>query len=379
MSGIFLIQNDGTLVEMTEASYDSESLLQELLAKYPSLLAGDQMESANPRRWLLIRREMPVPSEAGGSDRWSLDHLFLDQDAIPTLIEVKRSCDTRIRREVVGQMLDYAANAVLYWPVEEFRSHFNRECEAAGTDPDEALRKFLGEESNPDEFWQRAKTNLQAGKIRTIFVADVIPNELRRIVEFLNGQMEFAEVLAVEVKQYLGGNGLRTLVPRVVGKTAEAERRKGAPREERRWDEQSFYAEYARRHSTAVLEACRKLHDLMKVGAKRIEFGRGKIDGNIIPLYDDERGRQQVFNLSTSGGIGVSFGAVKSLPFSDESKRKELLARLNEVPGIALPADCFNRWPNFDLPTVVEQGGVDDLLKVVDWAIRQIRESRTQL
>ena len=24
--------------------------------------------------------------------------------------------DTRIRREVVGQMLDYAANAVVYWP-----------------------------------------------------------------------------------------------------------------------------------------------------------------------------------------------------------------------------------------------------------------------
>ena len=28
----------------------------------------------------------------------------------PTLVEVKRSSDTRIRREVVGQMLDYAAN-----------------------------------------------------------------------------------------------------------------------------------------------------------------------------------------------------------------------------------------------------------------------------
>jgi hypothetical protein len=33
-----------------------------------------------------------------------------DQNAVPTLVEVKRSSDTRIRREVVGQMLDYAAN-----------------------------------------------------------------------------------------------------------------------------------------------------------------------------------------------------------------------------------------------------------------------------
>jgi hypothetical protein len=37
---------------------------------------------------------------------------------VPTLVEVKRSDDTRIRREVVGQMLDYAANGVVYWPGE---------------------------------------------------------------------------------------------------------------------------------------------------------------------------------------------------------------------------------------------------------------------
>jgi hypothetical protein len=107
--GIFVIQDNGGLVEMKEQSYDSEYLLQKLLAKYPNLLAGDQINSTVPRRWLLISREMPLASEEGGSNRWSVDHLFLDQDAIPTLVEVKRSCDTRIRREVIGQMLDYAA------------------------------------------------------------------------------------------------------------------------------------------------------------------------------------------------------------------------------------------------------------------------------
>jgi hypothetical protein len=122
MPGIFLIQSDGSLVEMNEQAYDSEDLLQELLAKYPRLLSGDGNSDATPRRWLLISREMPVPDGEDGGGRWSLDHLFFDQEAIPTLIEVKRSCDTRIRREVVGQMLDYAANAVVYWPVEEFRS-----------------------------------------------------------------------------------------------------------------------------------------------------------------------------------------------------------------------------------------------------------------
>ena len=38
--GIFLIQANDQLVKMSEQPYDSEDLLQELLAKYPSLLAG---------------------------------------------------------------------------------------------------------------------------------------------------------------------------------------------------------------------------------------------------------------------------------------------------------------------------------------------------
>src|ERR1035437_9301651 len=97
---------------MTEAPFAKEDFLQELVEKYPDLLAGDQMDSTESRRWLLVARELGVPDDEGAADRWSLDHLFLDQDGIPTLVEVKRSSDTRIRREVVGQMLDYAANAV---------------------------------------------------------------------------------------------------------------------------------------------------------------------------------------------------------------------------------------------------------------------------
>jgi hypothetical protein len=45
-----------------------------------------------------------------GGAWWSLDHLVVDQDAVPTFVEVKRASDTPARREVVAQMLDYAAN-----------------------------------------------------------------------------------------------------------------------------------------------------------------------------------------------------------------------------------------------------------------------------
>ena len=37
--------------------------------------------------------------------------------------------------------------------------------------------------------WQRVETNLRAARIRLLFVADGIPDELTRVVEFLNEQM----------------------------------------------------------------------------------------------------------------------------------------------------------------------------------------------
>ncbi len=40
--GVYLIQGDGGLVEMTEQTYGSEDKLQEMLVQHPNLLAGDE-------------------------------------------------------------------------------------------------------------------------------------------------------------------------------------------------------------------------------------------------------------------------------------------------------------------------------------------------
>ena len=39
-SGIFIIQDGDRLIELNEKDYDSEAILQGLLARHPSLLAG---------------------------------------------------------------------------------------------------------------------------------------------------------------------------------------------------------------------------------------------------------------------------------------------------------------------------------------------------
>ena len=137
-------------------------------------MAGDQIDATHPRRFVLIDREYPIASAAAEGGRWSLDHLFLDQDGVPTLVEVKRGSDTRIRREVVGQMMDYAANAVAYWPMEVIRDRFVDRCNSRGQVPEEALRQEFGVEVDWEAYWADVRANLQAGRVRLLFVADRI-------------------------------------------------------------------------------------------------------------------------------------------------------------------------------------------------------------
>ena len=119
---IFLHQKEeDSLIELKETEWLRERDLQKFLVKYPDLLPGNQIDPDSPRNWFLVSREMSVPSEEGEKGWWSLDHLFLDQDGIPTFVECKQSSDTRARREVVAQMMDYAANASKYWSVERIR------------------------------------------------------------------------------------------------------------------------------------------------------------------------------------------------------------------------------------------------------------------
>jgi hypothetical protein len=87
--GIFLLDPAGELTEMAETAFAAELDLQQLLARHPDLLAGDQIDPGAPRRWLLVSREVGIPDHEQGGSRWALDHLFLDQDGVPTLVEVK--------------------------------------------------------------------------------------------------------------------------------------------------------------------------------------------------------------------------------------------------------------------------------------------------
>jgi hypothetical protein len=361
--GIFLLRGADELVEMRESPYEAEEVLQALIAKFPTLLSGDQYSGDAPRRFRLVGREAALPDDQDAGGRWSVDHLFLDQNAVPTLVEVKRSSDTRIRREVVGQMLDYAANGVVYWPLEQLRELFAGQCDRDDEDPDLVISELVGEETDTEDFWARVEENLRAGRVRMVFVSDEIPRELRRVVEFLNGQMNPAEVIAIEVKQYVGADGTKTLVPRVIGQTAEVEARKGRRRTSRgeRLDRDTLIASI-REHDPVSADAADGLLEwahreprldvrytptrchietagrpFLKLAATRwprqIELRLHMLADHGEP-WDDERIEQLVQELAD---IGVQLDAKRTWPrtrlepLADDTRRNQFLTLMERV------------------------------------------------
>src|ERR1035438_4287250 len=106
MSNVYVVSEDGDSEPMIPVLCKNEDKeLQNLLKNNFDLLPGDQIDPDSPCRWMLIKREMPVPDPCTGTDRWSIDFLFVDQKATPTFVECKRYLDTRSRREAVGQVL----------------------------------------------------------------------------------------------------------------------------------------------------------------------------------------------------------------------------------------------------------------------------------
>jgi hypothetical protein len=341
-STVFMIDSNNCLTELSQTDYDSEDLFQRLLADHPSLLAS---ASGSSGRLLLVRREAPVPAADDGLGHWSLDHLFLDGDGVPVLVEVKRATDTRARREVIAQMLDYAANGVAYWPIEQIVDAFNATVAKAGGEPEQRLRQFL-QEQEPEPFWRQVDSNLRSGRIRMVFVADQIPKELRRIVEFLNEQMRPAEVLAIEVAQFLAG-GTRLLAPKLIGATERAAAAKAVtpikpPIDEEGWLEtlREQKGEEAARNAVKLLSWFKERGFITSVTDSQDAVSARPDHMNIWPF----------FIRRSTGKIDTALQFLKNDPaFASEETRLNILDKLKALPGVSIATTKSTGWPGVPL------------------------------
>lgn len=312
---IYLLDVESDELEPLQATaYPTEQVLQQLVANHPELLAGGIESSGG---LVLVDREMAVPDEEAGSGRWGLDHLFVDAEAVPTFVEVKRQTDRRLRRQVVGQILDYAAHGSSYWTATDLQAAF-----AAGLNgpqgADEKLADQLGADVDPAKFWTQVQDNLRAGRVRLIIVAGAIPHELRRVVEFLNGQMTQAELLAIEVKQFTA-DGRCILVPTVYGQTAAAEDTKArGPNLQQRFKEAD--------------PAARQLRDRLLAWADQHQLGLGQTRSQFRVRSQDGIGG--VALEPSRATLSIYIGVLADPDLDDQAE--QLHASLEDIAGSEL-------------------------------------------
>ncbi len=371
---IYLLQESGTLVRMAHRSCDSEDVLQTLLAHYPALLAGDQIDPTRPRRWLLIGREVPLPARGDGAGRWAVDHLFLDQEGVPTLVEVKRSADARLRREVVGQLLDYAAHAVHCWSPDYLARLLEERCRREGLESKRLLAELLERCHRPGDFWERVRNNLGLGRVRLVFVAEKVPPELARVVTFLNTQMRPAQVLAVEVRRYCG-EGLTALVPRVLGhKRASGSRRRPPAAPKQPPVPATFLALLETRRGVWEAAVAHRITEWAARSGVRLVWEKGGAEQFCRFLVGPEDSEGELFCLSTAGELRIAFDwCAEQRPFDRAETRLELRARLHALPGIQLPADVTGSTAVLSLGALLPEPSLHAFLDTLGWILRQTR------
>ena len=350
MPDVYVVQKDGKTVPMDRVlCKDEDKELQQLLEKNPQLMPGDQIKPDNPRRWLLIKREMPVPDPSSGEDRWSIDHFFVDQSAIPTFVECKRFLDTRSRREVVGQMLDYAANGHWYWDRETIRGFAAQTAKDGGMELEDALNQLQPDDAlGVDEFLERIENNLRQGQVRMVFFMEEAPHELKSIVDFLNKQMERADILIVEAKQFQC-DGLRVVAPYLFGYSEEARRVKKvvtvSSSARRQWDKEMFFEDAQARLKPEEVAALRQLLHFAQEHSLQVRWGGGKAAGS-FSLVNDKLGTRSFFSVFSNGMLSCNFGYVEGSPEADEF-RSSLEKILRTDLGLRMPEDIKNKFPGW--------------------------------
>lgn len=276
-----------TTTEIPRVPCKSEDLeLQQLLLNTHDLLPGEQINPEAPRRWLLVNREMPVPNPSTGTDTWSLDFLFGDQDATPTLVECKRYANTQSRREIVGQMLEYAANGHHYWNSASLLELARKaQTKEKNTSLDTAFSQLAPQDlDTPKAYFDEMERKLKSGEVRIVFLLDQSPWELRSIVEFLNRQTLHMEVLLVEVNNHVL-DGIRIVSPQLFGYTEEARAAKATPQTasdnlRKRWSEETFFEEVRSQLDQSSSDAIFNFYNHAKELGFDISWGTGNRSGS---------------------------------------------------------------------------------------------------
>lgn len=197
-----------------------EATLRDLIASHPDLLPVHQLDPSYGRL-ATVTRELSIPGVG------FVDVLLVDENGRLVVVECKLWRNPQARREVVGQILDYARELSRYG-YEDLQRQVAIATRREGNVLYE-LAAGVGCSMQEADFVDRVSRDLQAGRILLLVIGDGIGEGTRRIGEYLRDQPGLAFTFGlVEMAEYQtpGESGIsRTIIqPRVLAQTTLVER-----------------------------------------------------------------------------------------------------------------------------------------------------------
>ncbi|MGQ9684192.1 MAG: hypothetical protein ACUVX9_16805 [Anaerolineae bacterium] len=195
-----------------------EAWLQGFLLAHPEAIPVGEIEPAFAPL-IPVCRELPT---AAGP----IDLLFANHAGLLTLVECKLWKNPAARRQVVGQILDYAKE-LSRWSFEDLQAAIRA---ARGTTEPSLYQLVAASSEDLDErdFVDSASRNLRRGRFLLLIVGDGIRENVERIAAYMHGHAHLNFGLAlVECGIYrlpAGEDDGYLVQPRVVAQTVEIER-----------------------------------------------------------------------------------------------------------------------------------------------------------
>lgn len=172
--------------------------LQDLIYRIPELISVETPESDGPGMRLCIKNS----STSNADDDGGL--IGIDDNGRIAIVECKIAKDASIRREILGQAVEYAAT-LWEMPYEEFDEMV---ISSEGRSLVEIMSERVPKARWSEEMFRNAvAAALDQGKFRLVMVTQGITNELRRIIKFLSARGTFSfETYAVEIQHFSDGD-----------------------------------------------------------------------------------------------------------------------------------------------------------------------------
>lgn len=193
-----------------------EDWMQSILEKAPSVLPTGNISSVYAPL-VCLAREVETPSGY-------IDNLYISPKGYIVLVETKLWRNPEARREVVGQILDYAKD-VQKWNYENVDSVYKKYHHTNESLFSRMVLENLCESSDEAVFIDTVEKNLKASRFLLMIVGDGIREGVEKMSEFLNENPSMQYHFALcELEVYQLENGQRLVVPQLTAKTELVER-----------------------------------------------------------------------------------------------------------------------------------------------------------